>query len=160
MEKKLNEKDDEIKKLKQYSVNEIDKLEQYQRRSNLRVFGIPETVNENTDNLIVNLANEKLKVKLNISDIDRSHRVGRKGNKPRPIIVKFTSYRSRQEIFRSKAKLKGERITIREDLTKCRLEVLKKSIQQYGIQNVWTADGRINVRNGTQKFVIDSITDQ
>lgn len=39
-----------------------DDLEQYQRRNNLRVFGINETNDEDTDKLLINMFMEKLDV--------------------------------------------------------------------------------------------------
>lgn len=39
-----------------------DYLEQYQRRNNLRVFGINETDGEDTDKLLINMFMEKLDV--------------------------------------------------------------------------------------------------
>ena len=75
---------------------EKDADEQYGRRENLRIYGIPENENENTNNIIIDLA-EKLKVPISYHDISTSHRLGpkrhapRDGNRPRPraIIVKF-----------------------------------------------------------------------
>lgn len=36
---------------------DIDSLEQYSRRCNLRIYGVPETVNENTDAIITSRRN-------------------------------------------------------------------------------------------------------
>lgn len=70
----------------------------------------------------------KLHVSINLSDIERSHRVGKCGtsgnNKPRPIILKFVSYRIREQIFRQKKKLKGSKLSIKEDVTKARAQIL------------------------------------
>ena len=71
----------------------------------IRISGIDEVTDENTDEIVLQLAN-RLDVELNPSDIDRSHRVGaRKSTSaadamdtdrqpilPREIIVKFKSY--------------------------------------------------------------------
>ncbi|KAJ4448744.1 hypothetical protein ANN_00135 [Periplaneta americana] len=97
----------------------VDDLEQYQRRQCVRIFGIEEEVGENTDKLVVELATN-IGVELKVEDIDRSHRVGRttSDGRPRPIIVKFCSYRKRSEVFFNKKRLKGSGMTLREDLTK------------------------------------------
>ena len=80
----------------------IDDLEQYQRRQCLRIFGVEEKHNEDIDQLVMQVT-QKIGVELNIHDIDRSHRVRRSDTgRPRPIIVKFVSYRKRSEVFRSK----------------------------------------------------------
>ncbi|KAJ8882621.1 hypothetical protein PR048_014433 [Dryococelus australis] len=71
-----------------------DELEQYQRRSNLRFFGIPESENENADALVIDVIHKNLNLPhRTVDDINRSHRVGvKKTDKHRPIIVKFVSY--------------------------------------------------------------------
>ncbi|PIK51268.1 hypothetical protein BSL78_11827 [Apostichopus japonicus] len=52
-------------------------MEQYSRRNNLRIFGMKEDPNENTMDVFVKLAKEKLKLELNTDFIDRCHRLGR-----------------------------------------------------------------------------------
>lgn len=127
-----------------------DDLEQYQRRSNLRIFGVEERAGEDTDAIVVDLCREKLGVDLPLAAICRSHRVGKtltpKSNEEkrhRPIIVRFTSYRDRRLVYAAKKKLKGSKTTIREDLTARRMEVLRSATAQYGVRNTWTQDGRV-----------------
>ena len=52
---------------------------------------------------------EKLRLEVDKSMIDRSHRIGpkKKDQKPRAIIVKFCSYRDRSKVFYNKKMLKG-----------------------------------------------------
>ena len=79
----------------------MDDIEQYSRRNCLKFSWIHEEKNENTDKSILNIVN-KIVLKdsdtmLDLSRIDRTHRVGpeRNDGKPRDIIVKFLSYRDR-----------------------------------------------------------------
>ena len=59
---------------------------------------------------------KKISVNLDVADIDSCHRNGeREAGKPRPIIVKFVSYRKRNEMFRNKRQLKGSGISIWEE---------------------------------------------
>ncbi|KAJ1530209.1 hypothetical protein ONE63_005136 [Megalurothrips usitatus] len=87
-------------------------------------------------------------VHLDLSCIDRSHRVGRMGPHPRAIIVKFTSYAHRSLMFRAKRLLKGKKVTVREDLTGQRLRLMKNAISEYGERNVWSIDGVILINVG------------
>ena len=83
--------------------NRYDSLEQYGRRNCLLVHGIPENPGECTDDLVLNVFNKKLKVAINTSNLDRSHRLGRRSpNKNRPIIVKFSTYNARSQVFKVK----------------------------------------------------------
>lgn len=85
-------------------------------------------------------------LQFDLQSIDRSHRVGRVNseiNRPRPIIVKFVSYRARSLVFDNKSKLKGSGILLREDLTRRRVALYRQTVNTYGVKNVWTSDGRV-----------------
>lgn len=153
LELSLQERDTKIMKLEQLLCEKTDSLEQYQRRQCLRIFGIPEMDAEDTDKIAIDVAS-KIGIKLETCDIDRSHRVGRKADRPRPVIVKFVSYRKRREVFQNKKQLKGSGVTIREDLTQMRYKLLKECITKYGVTNVWTIDGAIHVKEGDNKRII------
>lgn len=127
-----------------------DELEQYQRRNNLRVFGIPEENGENTDELVIKLFKDKLEVDVSEKCLDRTHRVGKRHPpgqdgtvRPRPIIVRFVSYRDRRIVFTNKKKLKATGVSIKEDLTSTRLELLRSAVEKFGRNRTWTLDGRI-----------------
>ena len=93
----------------------VDDLEQYSRRSCIRISGIEEVADENTDEIVLQLAN-RIDVELNPRDIDRSHRVGapkrasntddmetdrqRQPQRPREIIVKLKSYQARLALLK------------------------------------------------------------
>ncbi|KAK3933313.1 RNA-directed DNA polymerase from mobile element jockey [Frankliniella fusca] len=130
LKSELKAKDDRISKLENLVEIKVDELEQYGRRNNLRIFGVPEKQKEDTDSIVMEVS-EKIGVHLNFSDIDRSHRVGRKGSSDRPIIVKFVSYARRSEVFGNKKHLKNTKIIIREDLTVCRLQLLKEAVSKF-----------------------------
>ena len=89
-----------------------DAVEQYTRRSNLVFHGFGEINggNEDTDAKIIALVNDKMDIgtPLQIGDIARSHRLGttRPGARGRPIIVRFTSDRVRDSVYRARVNLK------------------------------------------------------
>ena len=133
--------------------DDSDAQEQYSRRNCLLVHGIPEDQTDTTD-AVLSLCNGQLGLDLDRSQIDRSHRLGYRSDtptadgassppKPRPVIVKLTSYETRRAIFSSKRKLKGSRYVVTENLTKRRAELLRKARTIDGITSTWTIDGRI-----------------
>lgn len=143
--------------------NELDASEQYSRRNSVRIFGIPENSDnkESTDNVVINLCNA-LGANITLDEIDRSHRTGKPGGpKPRPILVKFVSYRSRQKLYTKRRDLKDHsefgHTYINEDLTQHRSQLLYKArglakIKQ--IESAWSSDGNILIRineNGQSK---------
>lgn len=87
-----------------------DQAEQYSRENNLRVAGVIENDNENTDD-IINIASD-LGCDLHLNEIDRSHRIGKANvNRPRPreIIVKFYIIQSPTETLQTESFFKGSR---------------------------------------------------
>ena len=131
--------------------DDSDAQEQYSRRNCLLVHGIPEGQTDTTDE-VLSLCNSQLGLELNRGHIDRSHRLGYRSEtttaadsqpKPRPVIVKLTSYETRKAIYTNKRKLKGTRFVVTENLTKRRAELLRKARTIDGIPSTWTIDGRI-----------------
>lgn len=134
----------------------LNNQEQYSRRNCLRIFGVAETDDENTDAIVCRIANHNLGVELRCDDIDRSHRVGRRTpphqgpSKPRAIIVKMTSYRHRQRLITNRKKLKGTGLSICEDLTDSNRSLLHQAFlasktKNSKIVSSWTQDGRVIV---------------
>ena len=117
----------------------------------LRRLEQPEGQTDTTD-AVLSLCNSQLGLELNRGHIDRSHRLGYRSEtttaadsqpKPRPVIVKLTSYETRKAIYTNKRKLKGTRFVVTENLTKRRAERLRKARTIDGITSTWTIDGRI-----------------
>ena len=101
---------------------ENDALEHYGKRDILRVSGIPEEVDEATDDHIIKLANA-LDVPVTKQDIDRSHRVGKPGSggeldeltnlsaSTATSLSKFTSYNARHRLFQMRKDFAKQRMT-------------------------------------------------
>lgn len=130
----------------------IDNMEQYSRKNNIRIFGLPENINENTPELILNIIKDKLKIN-NIlpDDIEKAFRTGKTmEEKPRAVFIRFKTHQNKIDVYGNKNKLKGTKITIREDLTKLRVKILNEKMEKYGKKNVWTLEGKIKwIDNGT-----------
>lgn len=131
-----------------------NEAEQYSRRNCVRLYGIPEvkSAKEDTDSVVLDLAQKKLGVALKREDIDRSHRVGppsKDRKSPRPIIIKLTSYRARQLLITNRRKLKGSHIGIDEDLTRQNRSLLEEAKKNPKVLAAWSSDGNIIVLLGT-----------
>ena len=163
-EKEKKEKDELIKNLRK-DVNDmagiidnlslgLDRQEQYSRRNCLLLHNIPETSNENTDDLVIKTVNEELLEAITINEIDRSHRLGKsQAGKIRPVIVKFARYHTRNKIFRKKKLLKGKQVSITENLTKRRMAELKEAREKHGFHDVWTSDGKILYKDNSDNKI-------
>ena len=116
-----------------------DQQEQYSRRNCLLVHRIVEEKEEITDEVIINTLNEKLDLDITLRNLERTHRIGERKKtrgKTCPIIVKFVLYKDRNRAFRNKKKLKGQKISITESLTKIRMNKLRQAKETYRITNV------------------------
>ena len=84
-----------------------DELEQYGRRENLEIHGVPVKPNESTNQVVKTLA-KHLNVHLDESHISTSHRLATKpdSKKPSPIIVRFANRDKKNEIFGKNAPIK------------------------------------------------------
>ena len=100
----------EVKNLEKKS----DDQEQYSRRNCLLIHGWTETKTEDTDEMVLDVINNKLNIEMSQISIDRSHRLGKRrgpGQKPRATIVKFTRYKYRHHVLSKKKLLKGTGIS-------------------------------------------------
>lgn len=141
----LEEKFDNLKVENDALKLRAEKTELYSRKNNLRITGVPENENEDTEQIILKLLHEKLNLKhISRTDIEKCHRIGEK--KPqgkRTIFVRLHDIKIRNQIYKSKKGLKGLRVLIREDLTVSRLELYKKAIEEFQYKNTWTSQGVI-----------------
>ena len=142
------------------AINQIDDLEQYTRKHNLEIHGIPETHEENIPEKIIKLG-KILNVHISNNDIDICHRMAtrRTNGDPRPIIVHFKSYRAKNELYRARKLLKSvslnnyfhntKAVYINENLTSYRHDLFAK-VRKFRKDNqrhsAWTIDGKIFVR--------------
>ena len=123
-----------------------DDQEQYSRINCLLIHGLTETKTEDTDEVVLDVINNKLNIKMSQISIYRSHRSGKPkspGQKPWAIIVKLTRYKDRHHVFKNKKLLKGIGYSVTENLTLKKMEHLKKVREQHGFENVCTLDGKI-----------------
>ena len=101
-------------KLKQalnVNIFSTDAIDQYGRRTNIRIHGVPKNTTEKDDGeeIVKEIAME-LGIKLQDWDVQRAHRLGRKRpnstRKPRPINARFLNHKTRTHILKEKSKLK------------------------------------------------------
>lgn len=158
----------------------LEQLEIYSRADNLTIHGIPEKsaaevvsgqgasdgeslVDSNlaTCDLVVELCNKRLGVAVARQDISTAHRL-RSGKKEghRPIVVRFTSRRVRDEVYRARRNLrqslgssnhshKTAPVFINEQLTKTNAEIFfraRKLLRCKQITGAWTNNGEIFIK--------------
>ena len=138
----------------------LDSLEQYGRRENIQIHNIPETLSNKDDGeeKVLKIANE-LNIDLTNADIQRAHRLGTKkrNGKPRPIIIRFQSFKKRNEFLFRKSGLKSNNefkyVFIAEDLTPIRAKLLRylKNECDNDFVQIHTINGKIRFKKSAVK---------
>ncbi|KAH6925313.1 hypothetical protein HPB50_003509 [Hyalomma asiaticum] len=107
--KKLEERTEELEidKLKQ----KMNDLDQYGRRLNLEIHGLPQQMNENVLEKLNILANDLKLPRLSESDVEAAHRLPKRtgqdeADKPAPILVRFTSRLTRDIWLKQRQELR------------------------------------------------------
>lgn len=140
-----------------------EKADLYSRRNCLLFRGLEESGTDDESSclkLVMRVIKDYLKLELSEEVVERCHRLGaRKQDYNRPIIVKFYSYRYRREVFGAKKALAGKRIVITEFLTQGRMEIFMKAREIHGARNVWTADGKVFIKDGERRHVVTAVKD-
>lgn len=123
-----------------------DRLEQASRRKILLLHGVPEVGDEEADETVRAVLRNQMKLPPQCAlDVGVAHRLGSKSkaSKPRPLLVRFMSFKSRSEAWKGKTVLKGTGISLSEFLTKPRHEVFAAGRKHFGMRNCWSSEGRI-----------------
>ena len=136
-----------------------DRLEQYTRRENIRIFGVQHEAGESTESVekkaleVMNATGASV----SSNDISACHRVGGPRNGSQPIIVRFVSRKKRAEVMKKKRHLKDQRkqTFITDDLTGQRLKLFHYVKDLNYIEKVWTVDGKIFCVKKTAPGVTD-----
>lgn len=129
---------------------ELDRLEQYSRRESIRVNGIDEAPGPDGEDLtgVMVQLGKKIGIDLKSSDISVVHRLGRKSDKPRPVLCKFVA-RSHKDAFMKKRKgLKDipefkTKVFINEDLTQLKAKLMAYAKSLDNVKRVNSYNGRL-----------------
>ena len=134
-----------------------DDLEQYTRKYNLEIDGIPEVRGEYLEDIVIKLA-RSIDADVGPDDIDIVHRFKKGKRQPNPIIIRFNNYYSKREMYYGRRKLRkvnvrhisgAANIYINENLTFQRAALFKKARDKKRSHQgwrVWTTDGKIYVK--------------
>ena len=130
---------------------EVDDLNLYQRRDNVRINGLqedPEETNEQLVDKVLQLG-DTIGAPVRKADISVAHRLKAKVQGVHQVIVKFTSRHAKEDFYKAKKKLKdvgdGKSIFINEDLTSLRFKMLQAAKTCVGFRNVTTLIGKVLV---------------
>jgi len=152
----------------------LESQEQYSRRTNLRFHNVRVPVDNrgqiihpvNTDDLVMKICKDKLGIELSINDIGRSHVIAKVRDGESQVIVRFLSYRARNQVYSNKRLLKQNEdgIFVTENFTQFRTSLTKtlsKLKYDHKIHAYWISDGRIFAKKNSEgrKKIINNFDD-
>ncbi|KAK3106915.1 hypothetical protein FSP39_002893 [Pinctada imbricata] len=145
----------------------LDESEQFQKRNNIVITGLPESADETHDKLDKSVLSLVSKIEANVPapEIDRIFRVGKPSlGKTRPIVVRLTNFAAKKRIMKSRPELKKKgmkKVFINEDLTKPRQQLAyaaRQGVKRNAIKKTWTDDGKVFIiDNNDRKHRVDSL---
>ena len=130
----LEDKNAVLEKVTSNLEKELDRLDQYGRRSNVILRNLELPAGKEDETVIEKTVKEIVANQLNLpeaaDEIDKVHRVGKKkdhqGKKFQNVIVRFKSHRSRYSVYRNRKQLQNG-VKMNPNLTKKRGDVLYES---------------------------------
>lgn len=137
----------EIKNLKK----EVNELEQYGRRQNLEVHGIPQSENENLLTKLNDVAVKLSLAQLTERDVEAIHRLPSKPDKIPVVLVRFSSRGTKETWLSKKREIREARhqVYFHENLTRQNKKLLwmaKTKAEEMHFRFVWTANGKLFAR--------------
>ena len=125
--------------------------------NNLRVLGLVEDERENLEAKFIKFMEENLEEEISANEIEIFHRIGarkndggdqssRRDGKPRPVIVKLLSHKSKMKILLKRKMLKGKGLIIVEDMADDIPKRLKELKCKRSVESSWFSNGKIKFK--------------
>lgn len=157
---RIEEQLTEVRHSASVALQKTNEVDQYVRRNNLRIYGVPEPdvkggggdgKEEDVEQTILDLFNRRMEMKVGPEDLEAAHRVGRRQQKgdndkeapPRVVIVRFVNRKTRDSVIHSRKKLKASPFVIVEDLTDHNYKLLCKVRDDELCDRAWTTNGKV-----------------
>ncbi len=138
-----------------------DRNEQYSRRNNVKLLYVPEAAGsfesaEESERKALQVFHNRLDLKhITPEHIEAAHRVGvKRAGSTRPILVKFLSRKTMQQVIQKRRKLKHTepKVVIVEDLTKSNYNLFLCASDHPGASRAWTSSGKVFVQDTDSKI--------
>ena len=144
---RLEEDLKEAKETERRTASRLNDMENYNRRNNIRVFGIEEKKGEDCEEVLLEMLRRKMNINLKNEDLEAVHRVGgeRTGGK-RAIIARFVNRKNSEKILRNRKVLKNTGIGIAEDLSQASYRLQLRAREVKGLLDCWTKGGVLYVK--------------
>lgn len=144
----------------------LNDLEQYSRKNNVVISGVPEEDGESALGIVIELG-RVLGVSIRPEEVDAAHRFGKPSGKPRPILARFVTYSKRDEFYRERKNLREidlprdstftprtvKDVYLSDNLTRYSSAVMyaARVLKREGrLGSCWTDSGRMKIKIGAR----------
>ena len=142
---------EDIKNIKK----ELNRQAQYSRKDSVRIFGLPETPQEDCKVSVCEMLKSKLNVKISPRDLAAAHRLPAKDtSKPKPVIVRLRDRAHKEEILRERKRLRGKGISIGEDMTIDNVKLVNRAQNSEIFESVWFWNGKVHAKDKRGRHTI------
>lgn len=128
--------------------------EQYSRKNNIKIMGVPEDGDEPEDRLISNvkqILQQKAGVTLEESKIMAIHRIPGKIGMPKPVLLKLTNNNEKAKIMRKRKEMRQGGYKLVDDVTKENTKLINKLNLHSDIESAWYFNGSVYGRSTAGK---------
>lgn len=130
-------------KIAQSALRQANHNAQYSRKDSIRISGLPIERGEDCQARAIKVIKDKLNVTIEETEIEVSHRVGKREGDKQDILVKFKHRESKNKVVSVRKKLKNTGVTVKEDLTQENMKLLNRLDQDKDIENCWAYNGKV-----------------
>ncbi|KAG5879580.1 hypothetical protein JTB14_026868 [Gonioctena quinquepunctata] len=121
-----------------------DILEQHCKRNSLRLNGVPDNDKDNLLDIVKSVFQNHLGISFPTIDFDGVFRIGKpSGAHPRVIIVNFVSGVKTNDVINARRTLKDTGLSVYEDLTKHRYDLLSAAKKELRNNQAWSSNGKV-----------------
>lgn len=126
-------------------------LEQYSRKNNIRIFGLPDDQNpaqKDSKESVIKLIKDTLMITdVTIEHIEAAHRLPSNKPGPKPVIVRFRSRDQKSLVLKKRKELKGKGISIQDDIGKRTMLLMNRLKKDPKIKEVWFWNNKVFAKN-------------
>ena len=145
---------DAVRKVARDALVQANDNEQYSRRNNIRIRGLPIPDGSNGPELVSTWIGRTLGLPdVTASDIAAAHRLPARTGKLESVIVRFQNRQVRDRVIKARKSLKNTAYSIADDLTSLNLSLITRLKADDRIQDAWSWQGKIKVKRSDNKIV-------
>ncbi|KAK3093233.1 hypothetical protein FSP39_013021 [Pinctada imbricata] len=131
--------------------------EQYSRKNNIKIQGVPENKNENTLKVAQDILKEKGNIELKTEDVIAIHRIPGKKDDHRPILIKLKNTECKSFIMRKQSVIKKAQGNVKlvDDVIELHAKLITRLINHDQIDSAWYFNGRVFGQVNGKRIMFD-----